>query len=376
MKPHPTAEPSKPIAPGPSAALEGELRLEYWHMEDHAGKEAISMELAKLLLRAFRDPVPEEDMEWARLHRKRKVLNLLGPRRCNAGEWAYEGYLASTGGTFEGRSMPPWRSPAFDHEPWYDFGDRVAGAPEGESEEETLAAALAAFGSRAGQPAPAPSEHWRAAAGDVRTKWAHRKDLASKVPLEPVKGSVVPPGTRERLRELRMRRAEITFVPLAPGPSAAREAELARELYCTVDRAEQRALLAELFELDRRAKQDPVPEEDVAWAQAHRGPEPRMLRKLRPIRTRIAAELAYHAYCETDGVPVDESAIENRRLPEEFYWVGDRMIDHFDEPEQETLAAVLAVHAACTRKAPPRSSEAWLAAIRKVREVLPKPQRL
>ena len=371
MKPHPTAEPRKPLAGGPSAALEAELQLEFWHMEDNAGKEAIAMEVAQLRLRAFRDPVPAEDLEWARLHRQKKARDLVAARRCNAGEWAYEAYHASTGSTIEGRSVP-WRSPTFDHEPWYEFGDRVAGALEGESEEEALGAALAAFGSRAGQPAPRPSDHWRAAADAVRRKWADRKALASKVPGEPVVGAEVPPGTRERLRELRMRRAKITFLPLAPGPSAAREAELARELYCTVDRDEQAALLAELFELDRRAKQDPVPEEDAAWARAHRGPEPRLLRKLRPVRTRIAAELAYHAYCETEGVPVDESAIENRRLPEEFYWVGDRMIDKPEEPEEETLTAALAVYAACTRKEPPRPSEAWLAAIRKVREILPR----
>ena len=372
MKRDHTLDP-KPIAKGPSAALEAELRLEYHYMEDQAGKLAIADEIGKLVLLAHRDPVPEEDVEWARLHRERKALNLLGARRCNAGEWAYEGYLASTGGTFEERSMP-WKSPAFDHEPWYDFGDRVASAPEGESEDETLGAALAAFGSRAGQPAPALSEHWLAAARVVRTKWEDRKDRASKVPLDPVKGSVVPPGTRERLRELRMRRAELKILPLAPGPSAAREAELARELCCTVDPAEREALLAELLELDRRAKQDPISEEDAEWARAHREGERGLLRRIRAARSEIAAEFAYRAYCETEGIPVDEKALATR-LPDAFYWVGDRMIDKPEEPEQETLAAALSVYAACTRKEPPRPSEAWLVAIRKVREVLPKPHK-
>ncbi|MRG96794.1 hypothetical protein [Polyangium spumosum] len=90
------------------------------------------------------------------------------------------------------------------------------------------------------------------------------------------------------------------------------------------------------------------------------------------MRRDIAAELAYRAYCETEGIPVDERALATR-LPEEFFWVGDRMLDNPDEPEQATLTAALAVYAACTRKEPPPASEAWLSAIRKVRETLPKP---
>ncbi|MDI1484081.1 hypothetical protein [Polyangium sp. y55x31] len=371
MKRDQTLDP-KPIAKGPSAALEAELGLEYWYMEDEAGKLAIAAEIAQLRRRAFQDPVPEEDVEWARLHRERDAWALEATRRQNAGEWAHQGYLASTGGTFEGR-VSSWRSSELDHEPWYDFGGRVAGAPEGESEEETLGAALAAFGSRAGQPAPEPSEHWRAAARAVREKWTDRKARAWKGPLEPVKGSVVPPGTKERLRELRMKRAELKILPLAPGPAAAREAELARELYCTVDPAEREALLAELLELDRQAKQEPVPQEDAEWARAHREGERGLLRRIRAVRKDIAAELAYRAYCETEGIPVDERALATR-LPGEFYWVGNRMIEKPEEAEQETLAAVLAVYAACTRKEPPRPSEAWLTAIRKVREVLPKPK--
>ncbi|MDI1448001.1 hypothetical protein [Polyangium sp. 6x1] len=372
MKRDRTLDP-KPIAKGPSAALEEELTRESYYVQDMAEKVAIAREKEKLIQRAFCDPVPAEDLEWARLHRERAARNLEASRWTNAGQWAYEAYVASAGGTFEGRSVP-WNSREVHHEPWCDFGDRVAGAPEGESNEETLVAALTSFGSRTGQQAPTPSEHWLAAARAVRTNWADRKARAPKAPLEPVIGSVVPPGTKERIRELRMKRAELKILPLAPGPSAAREAELARELYCTVDPAEREALLAALLELDRRAKQDPIPEEDAEWAHAHREGERGLLRRIRAARKDIAAELAYRAYCETEGIPVDERALATR-LPDEFYWVGDRMIDKPEEPERETLAAALAVYAACTRKEPPRPSEAWLAAIRKVREVMPKPQK-
>lgn len=363
----------RPIALGPSAALEAELTWAFHSREDPAEKAAIMTELVRLRLRAFRDPVPEEDAEWAHRHREREERSDDMQRRSWAGRWACEGYLESTNGTFEGRAAQ-WDSFDIDREPWYEFGDRVRKAPAGESEEATLDAALAAYGSRTRQPTPTPSAHWLAAARAVREKMATRKPAFQAVPVESVKGLMAPPGTRERLRELRMKRPEVKIRPIAPGPSAAREAELATKLSWVEDPAEKEALLAEHLALIEQAQQDPIPEEDAEWARIHREWDQDWLREFRPARRDIAAKLAYRAYCETEGIPVDENALATRRLPDAFYWVGDRMIDRPGEPEHETLAAALAVYAACTRKEPPRPSDHWLAAIRKVREILPKPK--
>jgi len=270
--------PSHRIAKGPCAELEAELRKEWFFRQDPAEKAAIADARAQVTLLAFRDPVPEEDAEWARGHR----------------------------------------------EAWRNMSLRPAG--QGPSREAVMEAA--------------------------------RKLLTS-------------PEERTRLRRAE---AEAKIRPIAPGPSAAREAELAKKLSWVEDPAEKEVLMAEYLALMDRAKKDPVPEEDAEWACIHREWDQDWLREFRPARRDIAAKLAYRAYCETEGIPVDENVLATR-LPDEFYFVGDRMIDEFEEPEQETLAAVLAVYARRTGKASPRPSETWLAAIRKVREVLPKPHK-
>ncbi|MDC3953179.1 hypothetical protein [Polyangium jinanense] len=360
--------PPHSIAKGPCAALEAELQKEWFFRKDPAERAAIADARAQVVLLAYRDPLPEEDAEWARLHRERSKRDPEPARRDFAGRCAYKGYLESTGGTFEGRAAP-WDS--IDREPWCAFGYHVWKAPEDEPEHETLAAALTAYGNRAGQPAPPPSEPWLAAARAVRKNFPKPTPPPSReAVMEAARKWLTSPEERTQRRRAE---AEAKIRPIAPGPSAAREAELAKKLSWVEDPAEKEALMAEYKALMSRAKKDPVPEEDAEWALIHREWDQDWLREFRPARRGIAAKLAYRAYCETEGIPVDEKVLATR-LPDEFYFVGDRMIDKFEEPEQETLAAVLAVYVRRTGKPPPRPSEAWLAAIRKVREVLPKPK--
>lgn len=166
--------PAEPWYPGPAAARELAIWQEsYWYeypelREDPALRDQLGFELRKVWALAFRAPMPEEDAEWAAAFRK-LAPDFMERLRTGAGEWAIEGYLASTGGTFDGN---PASRETMNTEAWYAFGERIFRGPPNEDEKEMLEAAIAAYESAAGQKAPPYSEHWVAAYRTIRAKLA------------------------------------------------------------------------------------------------------------------------------------------------------------------------------------------------------------
>jgi hypothetical protein len=158
----------KPSHPGPSAALEAQLRKKYYGTLDPVESEAILKQMAELRRRAWQKDVPPEDAEWARHHREMHERTQEPHRRLFAGRWSHDGYLVSTGVVFDPQASPWENLDKSEKEPWRDFGNRVRKAPADEPEHETIAAALEAYAKASGRPAPAPSEHWFAAARYMR----------------------------------------------------------------------------------------------------------------------------------------------------------------------------------------------------------------
>ncbi|WP_242515612.1 hypothetical protein [Sorangium cellulosum] len=89
---------------------------------------------------------------------------------------AYESYLESSGGVFDGAPGRPW--PNLSHhasEPWRAFTDRVEDAPDGERERETAEAAAREYWDTLNREAPPwdsdPDQvHWLAAVRAARRK--------------------------------------------------------------------------------------------------------------------------------------------------------------------------------------------------------------
>lgn len=175
----------KPIAPGPSAAIEADLRNRIAKSSDPVETKALERQLRILCDQAVYGPVPEEeDAEWARIHHDEFVQSLLITLREAGGYVAHSVYMRSCDGTFEDKAAPC--EPVND-EAWCDFADRVLRRPPrepddrrplerllrprtDETEEETLLAALAAYGKRAGHTPP-PSERWLATLRHLRKKF-------------------------------------------------------------------------------------------------------------------------------------------------------------------------------------------------------------
>jgi hypothetical protein len=174
-----------PYLPGPSAARNRALwdaRRQNTNLEESA---ALQQELRELYASAWREVVPEEDREWAESYRHHCVYWVNGRRRNAVAQIAYEGYLQSSDGLFDGQPARPWPNlTRLASEPWCCFVDAVEDAPEGESELATAEAAVCEYWDSLYREAPPwdsdPAQvHWLAA---VRA--ARKEALAEDVPPE------------------------------------------------------------------------------------------------------------------------------------------------------------------------------------------------
>ncbi|WP_437607375.1 hypothetical protein WMF20_42135 [Sorangium sp. So ce834] len=174
--------------PGPSAARNRALWDASSHCTDTKEYRALQQELRDLYASAWRDDVPEEDREWAESYRHACMNEVNGRRRSALAQSAYEGYLQSSDGLFNGEPARPWSSlTGLASDPWRALVDAVEDAPEGESELATAEAAAREFWDSLYREAPPwdsdPAKtHWLAAVHAAR-----RKALADDVP--PDKGS-------------------------------------------------------------------------------------------------------------------------------------------------------------------------------------------
>ncbi|MGK3969524.1 hypothetical protein WMF38_33935 [Sorangium sp. So ce118] len=173
-----------PEYPGPSAARERALRA--LPVPDNR-EEWLSrkQELRDLYASAWREDVPEEDREWAAAYRDTCMFYVNRRRRDAIARSAYEGYLQSSGGLFDGAPGQPWPGLSrYAMEPWCAFADRVEDAPEGENELATAEAAARDCCDTLYREAPPwdgdPAQaHWLAA---VRA--ARARAMAGDVPPE------------------------------------------------------------------------------------------------------------------------------------------------------------------------------------------------
>ncbi|AUX36828.1 MULTISPECIES: hypothetical protein [Sorangium] len=179
---------SLPPLPGPSAARDRALWDALHHTTALQESAVLLQELRDLYASAWRDDVPEEDREWAESYRHACMNEVNGRRRDAVAQSAYEGYLQSSDGLFNGEPAGPWPNlRRYDSDPWRALVDAVEGAPEGESELATAEAAAREFWDSLYREAPPwgsdPAKtHWLAAVHAAR-----RKALADDVP--PDKGS-------------------------------------------------------------------------------------------------------------------------------------------------------------------------------------------
>ncbi|WP_437276570.1 hypothetical protein WME90_35740 [Sorangium sp. So ce375] len=172
-----------PEYPGPSAARERALRAERDQAlqappvpGDRQGWLTRQQELRELYASAWREDVPEEDREWAQAVRDCCTRHVYRRRRDAIAQSAYEGYLQSSGGVFDGAPGRPWPNLSrHASEPWRAFVDRVDDAPEGESELATAEAAAREYWDTLYREAPPwnsdPDQaHWLAAVRAARAK--------------------------------------------------------------------------------------------------------------------------------------------------------------------------------------------------------------
>ncbi|WP_437990538.1 hypothetical protein [Sorangium sp. So ce145] len=169
--------------PGPSAARNRALADALRHTTVLKESAVLLQELRDLYASAWRDDVPEEDREWAESYRHSCVDEVNRRRRDAVAQSAYEGYLRSSDGLFDGEPARPWPNlRGYDSDPWRALVDAVEDAPEGESELATAEAAAREFWDSLYREAPPwesdPAKvHWLAA---VRA--ARRKGLSGDVP--------------------------------------------------------------------------------------------------------------------------------------------------------------------------------------------------
>ncbi|WP_437722273.1 hypothetical protein [Sorangium sp. So ce861] len=164
-----------PEYPGPSAARERAIKA----LPPPANRVELAAreeELRALYASAWREDVPEEDRVWAAAYRDICTLSVNGRRRSAIAQSAYEGYLQSSGGLFNGEPARPWQQLTVRAgEPWCSFVDRVEDAPEGESESATAEAAVWEYWDTLYREAPRwnsdPHQaHWLAALRAARRK--------------------------------------------------------------------------------------------------------------------------------------------------------------------------------------------------------------
>lgn len=130
-----------PEYPGPMATRERALRA--LPISVHRAEWlSRNRELRDLYASAWRDDVPEADREWAQVYRDCCAGHVNRRRRDAIARSAYESYLQSSGGLFDGEPGRPWLNLSHStSEPWRAFADRVEDAPDGESELATAEAA-------------------------------------------------------------------------------------------------------------------------------------------------------------------------------------------------------------------------------------------
>jgi hypothetical protein len=167
---------------GPSAERERALEALPFP-RDRKEYEARKQELRDLHARAWGEDLPEEDREWAESYRHACMDSVNRRRRDAVAQSAYEGYLQSSDGLFNGEPARPWPNlTGYASKPWRCFVNRVEDAPEGESELATAEAAVREYWDSLYREAPPwdsdPAQrHWLAA---VRA--AQRKALADDAP--------------------------------------------------------------------------------------------------------------------------------------------------------------------------------------------------
>jgi hypothetical protein len=160
--------------PGPSAARDRALMAVWIESKDRSEYLAAKQALRELYASAWREDVPEEDREWAEVYRSACSNPVNRHRRDAIAQSAYEGYLRSSDGIFNGEPAKPWpRLSHYASEPWRSFTDRVEDAPEGESELATAEAAAREYWDTLYQEAPPwdgdPAQaHWLAAVRAAR----------------------------------------------------------------------------------------------------------------------------------------------------------------------------------------------------------------
>jgi hypothetical protein len=132
--------------------------------------------LRELYASAWREDVPEKDREWAESYRHACMAKVNDRRRDALAQCAYEGYLQSSDGLFNGEPARPWPNlPYLASDPWRAFVDAVEDAPEGESELATAEAAVREYWDSLYREAPPwdsdpAQKYWLAAVRAVRKK--------------------------------------------------------------------------------------------------------------------------------------------------------------------------------------------------------------
>ncbi|WP_437717137.1 hypothetical protein WMF45_12415 [Sorangium sp. So ce448] len=164
-----------PEYPGPTAARERAIRA-LPDAKDRNEWASRKQELLEIYASAWREDVPDEDREWAQAYRD-CCTGHVNRRRLEAiARSAYESYLQSSGGVFDGAPGRTWPNHTDrELEPWRAFAERVDDAPEGESELEMAEAAAREYWDTLYRDAPPwdsdpDRAHWLAAARAARAK--------------------------------------------------------------------------------------------------------------------------------------------------------------------------------------------------------------
>lgn len=165
-----------PALPGPRAARNRALWDASSHCKDPQEYRVLQQELRDLYASAWRDDLPEEDHEWAESYLYACMNEVNGRRRDAVAQSAYEAYLQSSDGLFDGQPARPWPNlPGIASNPWRAFVDAVEEAPNGESELATAEAAAREYWDSLYQEAPPwesdPAKmHWLAAVRAARRR--------------------------------------------------------------------------------------------------------------------------------------------------------------------------------------------------------------
>lgn len=159
---------------GPRAERDRALRGSWLQTKDPKEYSALQEGLRELYASVWREEMPEDDREWAQTYYDVCSDWANRDRRRVISQSAYEGYLRSSNGVFNGEPATPWKA-LNGHltEAWASFTDRVEDAPEGENELATAEAATREYWDALYREAPPwasdPAQiHWLAAVRATR----------------------------------------------------------------------------------------------------------------------------------------------------------------------------------------------------------------